>query len=98
VTAVLEMAFAGNCGLRVDLPNPTGDALGALFAEELGMVLEVAEADADGVAARFSAVGVPCHSIGSALTGSRAVRSRAPGAAWTRKKRACGPGKTPSGG
>jgi phosphoribosylformylglycinamidine synthase len=73
VTAVLEMAFAGNCGLRVDLPNPTGDALGALFAEELGMVLEVAEADADGVAARFSAVGVPCHSIGSALTGSRAV-------------------------
>ena len=73
VTAVLEMAFAGNCGLRVDVPNPSGDALGALFAEELGMVLEVSEADADGVAARFSAVGVPCHIIGSALADSRAV-------------------------
>ncbi|KAI7838801.1 hypothetical protein COHA_007416 [Chlorella ohadii] len=43
VTTVLEMAFAGNCGVSVDLPAPASDPHGpmaALFAEELGLVLE----------------------------------------------------------
>ena len=73
VTALLEMAFAGNCGLNVDLPNPSENALEALFAEELGLVLEVAANDVDSIAARFDAVGVPCHCVGSALSFSRTV-------------------------
>lgn len=40
--ALLEMAFAGNCGVDVELPAPgEGDAFAALFAEEPGLVLEV---------------------------------------------------------
>lgn len=39
-TALLEMAFAGNCGVHVDLAGGQ-EAFAALFAEELGLVLEV---------------------------------------------------------
>ncbi len=44
--ALLEMAFAGNCGIHVDLPvldiHGTDNAkFAALFAEELGLLLEV---------------------------------------------------------
>lgn len=43
---LLEMAFAGNCGITVDLPSPTDQStldshLSTLFAEELGLVIEV---------------------------------------------------------
>ncbi len=42
VTTVLEMAFAGNCGIDIDLPDASAaDAVEALFSEELGFVLEV---------------------------------------------------------
>ncbi len=39
-----EMAFAGHCGVEVDLVGPMSDsaALASLFAEELGAVLQVA--------------------------------------------------------
>ncbi|KAL4423911.1 hypothetical protein ABPG75_001212 [Micractinium tetrahymenae] len=67
VTAVLEMAFAGNCGVSVDLP--AGDAMAALFAEELGLVLEVAAENEAAVLAAYSAAGVPCSAIGSTQAG-----------------------------
>ena len=42
LVALLEMAFAGACGLEVDLPCPPGSsALGECFAEEVGVVIEV---------------------------------------------------------
>jgi phosphoribosylformylglycinamidine synthase len=37
---LLEMAFAGHCGLDIDL-GAAADSLGACFAEELGAVLQV---------------------------------------------------------
>jgi len=37
---VLEMAFAGHCGLAIDL-GAVGDCIAACFAEELGAVLQV---------------------------------------------------------
>lgn len=51
VVALLEMAFAGNCGLRVSLQ--TSDKMQSmglplfetLFAEELGLLLEVSVID-----------------------------------------------------
>ena len=65
VTAALEMAFAGNCGLKIDLPAAEGGDLAALFAEELGLVLEVSpELEAEVVAA-YEAAGVPVVAIGS---------------------------------
>jgi len=36
-----EMAFAGHCGLDISLDGPGEDALGALFNEELGMVIQI---------------------------------------------------------
>jgi phosphoribosylformylglycinamidine synthase len=41
---LVEMAFAGHCGLDVQLPHAAGDAngaAGALFSEELGVVVQV---------------------------------------------------------
>jgi len=39
ITTLLEMAFAGNCGLEIKMRDKA-DALQRLFAEELGMVIE----------------------------------------------------------
>ena len=39
---LLEMAFAGHCGLSIDLAGVPGDALGRLFSEEAGAVLQLA--------------------------------------------------------
>lgn len=39
---LLEMAFAGHCGLHIHLPD-SADAIARLFAEELGVVIEVTD-------------------------------------------------------
>ena len=44
VTTVLEMAFAGHCGLELELPE-NGNALAQLFAEEIGVVLQARDSD-----------------------------------------------------
>ena len=41
VSALVEMAFASRCGLKVSLPGD--DALAAMFNEELGMVVQVSD-------------------------------------------------------
>ena len=41
---LIEMAFAGHCGLQIELDPGRGDALSQLFAEEPGIVLQVAAA------------------------------------------------------
>lgn len=65
VTTLLEMAFAGNTGIRVDLPLPTGgDILAALFAEELGLVVEVSPGAEAHVASAYAAAGVPVARLG----------------------------------
>ena len=65
VTTLLEMAFAGDCGFEVELPAaPQADPLAVLFAEELGLVLEVASGDLDRVLAAFRAADVPAAAIG----------------------------------
>ncbi|MFV2073339.1 MAG: phosphoribosylformylglycinamidine synthase [Thermoanaerobaculales bacterium] len=69
VTTLLEMAFAGDCGIEIDLgPLEGSDLLARLFSEELGLVMEVAEGDVDAVVASFSANDVPCRMIGHTLT------------------------------
>jgi phosphoribosylformylglycinamidine synthase len=44
ITTLLEMAFAGNCGLNIRMNGPWG-ALEKLFAEELGAVIECRASD-----------------------------------------------------
>uniref|UniRef100_K7GDK9 phosphoribosylformylglycinamidine synthase n=1 Tax=Pelodiscus sinensis TaxID=13735 RepID=K7GDK9_PELSI len=64
VTCLLEMAFAGNCGLQAELEAPGANALEVLFAEELGLVLEVRSALAEEVCRRYKEAGVRCLPIG----------------------------------
>jgi phosphoribosylformylglycinamidine synthase len=72
--AVLEMAFAGNCGVTLDVSGAEvagQTTLEALFHEELGLVLEVAAAQADAVAAAYTAQGVSCVRIGAPCAGDK---------------------------
>ncbi|HVS78044.1 MAG TPA: phosphoribosylformylglycinamidine synthase [Steroidobacteraceae bacterium] len=45
IATLLEMAFAGHCGLDIRLPVASSPPAAQLFAEELGVVLQVAAAD-----------------------------------------------------
>ena len=78
VTTLLEMAFAGDCGIDVDLGTSAHDVLATLFSEELGLVLEVDAAGERHTLDVFRRAGVPCESIGS-VTGNRHVRIRCGG-------------------
>ena len=55
---LVEMAFAGHCGLEIELPAGRGDAFSQLFSEELGVVLQVRSADVDTVRATFARHGL----------------------------------------
>ena len=71
-TTLLEMAFAGNCGIKVALPAAAaGDAHGALnvlFAEEPGLVLEFAtDVLADEALAKYAAASVHAYKIGTSV-------------------------------
>ena len=47
LVTVAEMAFAGRCGVELDLSALAGDDLACLFAEELGAVLQIRSVDLD---------------------------------------------------
>ena len=66
-TTVTEMAFAGHTGVTVDLAGLTGTDLEALYNEELGAVIQVANSDLEAVNAVFEQHGVSAisHVIGS---------------------------------
>ncbi len=57
-----EMAFAGHCGLTVNLNGLGEDVLAALFAEELGAVIQVRHADTDQVLSVLSEYDLGHHS------------------------------------
>jgi phosphoribosylformylglycinamidine synthase len=84
---LLEMAFAGGVGLDVELPvlanaatpgDPQRDDAGALFAEELGAVLQVRAADVSRVLAILEAhgLGTMVHCIGRPTEGDRVAIGR----------------------
>jgi len=66
LTAALEMAFSGDRSLSLDVPAAGASPLSPLFAEEVGLLLEVAPADEAAVLAAYAAAGVPCARVGSA--------------------------------
>jgi phosphoribosylformylglycinamidine synthase len=45
IATLLEMAFAGHCGLDISLPPARGAALAQLFAEEPGVVVQIMASD-----------------------------------------------------
>lgn len=62
LAALCEMAFAGRCGVDIELP--AGDAAAQLFNEELGVVLQVAADKAESVIQQFASAGTPVQRIG----------------------------------
>lgn len=75
LTTLAEMAFAGHCGLEADLAALPGDDLGRLFSEEIGAVLQLADADVDRFLQRAAVLGLgDCtHVIGRASADDRLV-------------------------
>uniref|UniRef100_A0A2R5L6G5 Phosphoribosylformylglycinamidine synthase n=1 Tax=Ornithodoros turicata TaxID=34597 RepID=A0A2R5L6G5_9ACAR len=65
ITCVLEMAFAGNCGVSVNLEGK--NEIEALFHEEVGWVLEVEESDAGRVLDSYKKSKVSCVNIGHSI-------------------------------
>lgn len=64
ISALLEMAFAGNRGIEVDFPSKGAGVVELLFSEELGLLLEVSESDFQKVEETYSGAGVECIRIG----------------------------------
>ncbi len=66
ITTLLEMAFAGHCGLEIHLDSWAEATLRALFNEELGAVLQVAEAQRETFVALLASHGLTgfSHHIG----------------------------------
>jgi len=58
IVTLLEMAFAGHCGLEIFLDGWADGALRALFNEELGAVAQVRKTDRDAFAALAKANGL----------------------------------------
>ena len=67
VATLCEMAFAGRAGVNIDLDVLPGDAVPALFCEELGAVVQTPRAHRDEVEAHLHAAGVGTYAqrIGS---------------------------------
>lgn len=64
IICILEMAFAGNCGVQLDLTSQRQSLLHTLFAEELGLVIEVSQKNLDTVREKFLDVGISTDFIG----------------------------------
>ena len=58
IVTLLEMAFAGHCGLEIFLDGWADNTLLALFNEELGAVVQVSKTDHDNFAALLEASGL----------------------------------------
>jgi len=63
-TTLVEMAFAGHCGIDADVSALPGDVVSALYNEELGAVIQVAAQDAVAIAAQFNGL---AHVIGDVV-------------------------------
>lgn len=64
IVCALEMAFAGNCGILLDLTSQGSSLFQTLFAEELGLILEVNKTNLDMVMSKLRSFGVSADIIG----------------------------------
>lgn len=65
-TTLVEMAFAGHCGLQIDVSALPGDIASILYNEELGAVIQVPANQATAIAAQFNGL---AHVIGEVVQG-----------------------------
>ncbi|XP_024023484.1 probable phosphoribosylformylglycinamidine synthase, chloroplastic/mitochondrial [Morus notabilis] len=64
LTCALEMAFAGNCGISLDLTSHGKSLFQTLFAEELGLLIEVSKNNLENVRAKLNHEGIPFNIVG----------------------------------
>jgi phosphoribosylformylglycinamidine synthase len=78
LASLCEMAFAARCGLAIDLAPLGTDAVAALFAEELGAVVQVREADVPAVRNALEQLGLGAcsHIIGQPVDQCGAITFR----------------------
>ena len=71
LVTLLEMAFAGRCGLQLEVSSLSGTALEKLFNEEAGAVLQVASPQLEVLRSRAEELGLSkcLHAIGQAVSG-----------------------------
>ena len=78
LTTICEMAFAGHCGVNVDLTGLAGDAASKLYNEELGAVLQVKAGEANAILALLNASLNHCaHMIGDVTEANTVIFSQA---------------------
>ncbi|AIN46889.1 phosphoribosylformylglycinamidine synthase [Candidatus Palibaumannia cicadellinicola] len=72
LVTLAEMAFAGHCGIDVDIAALGEDHLAALFNEELGAVIQIAVANLDTVVQIFAQQGLSecLYILGAASSGN----------------------------
>lgn len=69
IVTLLEMAFAGNCSIKVDVRSGGGNPIDTLFNEEAGLVLEVASSQVSEVKTAYEKSKVKVQEIGGVSTG-----------------------------
>ena len=73
ISTVLEMAFAGRCGLQLEMQGD--DLLGSLFSEELGAVVQVSDANQAQFEQIFQDLGLThCLSVLGLATASEEIQ------------------------
>ncbi|PIA40686.1 hypothetical protein AQUCO_02400031v1 [Aquilegia coerulea] len=85
IVCILEMAFAGNCGVSLDLASQGKTLLHVLFAEELGVVLEVSNKNLHTVRGKLHDVGISTDVIGK-VTNSPTIELLFDGAAQLKEE------------
>ena len=74
IATIAEMAFAGRCGVDVDIAALGDDYLASLFNEELGAVIQVKEQDYDAAVQCFEAHGFSFfHKLGVATESQQVI-------------------------
>ncbi|XP_073016823.1 probable phosphoribosylformylglycinamidine synthase, chloroplastic/mitochondrial [Primulina eburnea] len=69
LVSVLEMAFAGNCGICLNLTSPEScSVFHTLYAEELGLLIEVGKGNLDMVLRKLFNFGIAAEIIGEVTT------------------------------
>jgi phosphoribosylformylglycinamidine synthase len=74
ITTLLEMAFAGNCGIEVNFPSEITkgkDALSVLFSEEAGLVIEYLPENESAIFKVLKKAKIPNVVIGNVITEKR---------------------------
>jgi len=64
IVAALEMAFAGNCGIKCHLDCDENDVLSELFAEEAGVIIEYHVDNHDAVFSQLDKLKIPYRLLG----------------------------------